>query len=258
MYRVARLQNFFQLIPIRHFPVCSPHGRSLLKIYGLLQGRLFQGLDKFLFSQAVPVNIIGELPGQRPLQAGVLLMGLPVGAEVVPHCQVTGDAGPVRPGEDVELVGPLVPALPQIAAARDAELLQILIPHRLKGRGGPVHRLQVFHHRHDVQNGLGRQTGDGGAPDVVNGGAVVPQHGPDSGRLGLKLPGPVRVIVHYGDMLGHGRRLLTNVVCALRAERQNGGTPPRGPRYPPPACPPAAPGATGDRRWAGSGGRCPR
>ena len=43
-----------------------------------------------------------------------------------------------------------------------------------------------------------------------------------------------------------------------RTAPQNTGTPPRGPRCPPPACPPAAPGATGDRRWAGSGGRCPR
>ena len=83
----------------------------------------------------------------------------------------------------MDLMGALVAALAQIAPAGDAEFPEILVPDTLERGLRRIRQGQVVHDRQDVDDGLGAQTGDCGAADVVDSGAVCAQNAADGSRF---------------------------------------------------------------------------
>ena len=128
---------------------------------------MLHGFYKFFLSGAVSLYIVGKPLRQRPFQLGVCPPLPFMGAHIVPKGQVPADIVPIIPLEDMHLMGTLVAALAQVSPAGYPPLSQIFIAPFAKPRPDRVHLFQALHHPHDVDNGLGRQSGDRRAPDMV-------------------------------------------------------------------------------------------
>ena len=103
----------------------------------------------------------------------------------------------------MDLVGALITALAEIAAAGDAKFPHHLVAQRLKLGAAGVHLRKIPHHRHDVDNRFGGKTGHRGGTDVVDGGQILPQNLTDGLSLLLIKSGPLRIVGDNDNVLTH-------------------------------------------------------
>ena len=152
-------------------------------------------LDELVLAVAVCADVVREAGGERRLELAVGRARFGVGAHVV----AVGDVARYRMNGvvlvGVQLVRAVRAALPEIAAARQAELA-----HSLVARGGELARKavksgDVAHDGQHVDNRLRLQPRHSGAADVENRYQIVPYDFAHKRRLGLEHLGPFRVVV---------------------------------------------------------------
>ena len=200
-----------------------PRERALLDLAG----------EAFL-ARAVGGDVPGVALGEVALEGAIGGEVVGVGAEVIAEGKVAHDVGVVADLEDVELVGPLVPALAEIAAAGDAEFAEGLVAQGREGGGEGVDRGEVADDGHEVEDWLGVGARDGGASDVVDGDAGVAKEGSQAVALLGEALGPGGVVGDDADGLGHGaltRRRRTAGLRPRRGQRAERGDPEVTPSY---------------------------